>query len=126
MAAAMMGCVEQPIPKAAIGNPPSTTPPVDKASPVPTEWPFEAPRDLAVISLTRIMNGTKPILYVVHDEDGDWQFLDGDDVSEEDAATVSLESVYKIDPTLKGIADLPPGWGAERDSNTKPWERFER
>ena len=40
------------------------------------EWPFESPRNLAVITLDRIMDGRNPILYVSHDEDdGGWQFL---------------------------------------------------
>ena len=91
-----------------------------------TEWPFKEPENCAVITLTRILDGSKPIMYVVHDEDGDWQFLDGDDVSEEDAKTVSLKQVVGLDSSLKSLADLPTGWIAERRSSDKPWERSKR
>src|SRR5262245_61945069 len=59
--------------------------PLPMRFPMSDQWPFRDAQNLAVISVTRITKGAKPILYVVHDEDGDWQFLDGDDVSEEDA-----------------------------------------
>ena len=91
-----------------------------------TEWSFKEPENCAVITLTRILDGSKPILYVVHDEDGDWQFLDGGDVSEEDAKTVSLKRVVGLDPSLKGLADLPAGWMAERKSPDQSWERSQR
>jgi hypothetical protein len=63
---------------------------------------------------------------VVTNEDGDWQFLDGDDVSEEDAKTVSLKRIVGLDPSVKSLADLPIGWAAERRSPDQPWERSQR
>ncbi len=109
------------------------TPPITEAKPkdvestmVKDQWPFDDAENTAVITLTRIMNGSQPILYVVHDEDGDWQFLDGGDVSEEDAATVSLKNIANHDPSVKLLADLPAGWAAERDAVGKEWQRFQR
>lgn len=93
---------------------------------MPDAWPFQQSEDLAVITLHRIVDGSQSILYVVHDEDGDWQFLDGGDVSEEDAAIVSLKQIVQLEASLKTLADLPPGWAAERASAAQPWERFER
>ena len=90
------------------------------------EWPFQDAENTAVITLTRIIDGSQPILYVVHDEDGDWQFLDGGDVSEEDAATVSLRNVCARDPSIKSLADLPVGWTAERATVDQEWQRFQR
>lgn len=88
-------------------------------------WPFDIP-SLAVITLSRITDGSHSILYVVHDEDGDWQFLDGADVTEEDAAMASIKNVIDRDPTIRELADLPPGWAAERDAVGDAWRRFER
>lgn len=90
------------------------------------QWPFRDAENLAVISVTRITDGTKPILYVVHDEDGDWQFLDGDDVSEEDATVVGLKRIVDLDPSIKLLADLPLGWAAERKSAKDEWQRYQR
>ncbi len=100
--------------------------PQDEVTSMTDQWPFQDATNTAVITLRRIMDGSKPILYVVHDEEGDWQFLDGGDVSEEDANLVSLESITELDPTVNALADLPTGWAAERTAADKSWERFKR
>ena len=89
------------------------------------DWPFSDPKNLAVITIDRIVDGRKPILYVSHDaDDGGWQLLDGGSVSETDARIVSLLSMVERDPTLLELADLPHGWAAERDGVDKPWRRI--
>jgi hypothetical protein len=86
------------------------------------EWPFDQARNCAVITLKRIIAGNRPILRVTHDlEDHGWQFLDGDDVEESDAAVVGLAEIVALDPSLLEVADLPPGWCAWRSSPTAPW-----
>jgi len=98
--------------------------PMEDARNTTDEWPFESPRNLAVITLDRIMDGRNPILYVSHDEDdGGWQFLDGGDVSSENAMVVGLSEVAAHDPTICQLADLPVGWYAFRESSEKPWQR---
>jgi hypothetical protein len=90
---------------------------------MPEHWPFEDPENLAVITLKRILAKERPILLVSHDEDGDWQFLDGQDVSEEDAAVVSLRKITMLDPGIIELADLPLGWRATRGSPNGLWAR---
>jgi len=64
-----------------------------------------------IITLDRIVDGRRPILFVSHDvDDGGWQFLDGDGVTEKDARVVSLQELVERDPTLRELADLPVGW----------------
>ena len=88
-------------------------------------WPFADDKNAATITLQRIMDGSEPVLYVVHDEeDGTWQFLDGNEVSESDAVVVSLSNVVEVDPSLQELADLPRGWRAQRDSPQSLWQRF--
>lgn len=89
-----------------------------------TEWRFEEPKNLAVFTTTSILNGTKPILYVFHQaEDGGWQFMDGDEPHIENAAIVSLQSMFHRDPSLGALADLPYGWQAWRDAPDATWHR---
>jgi hypothetical protein len=91
------------------------------------EWPFDQPRNCAVITLKRIIAGDRPILMVTHDlDDHGWQFLDGGDVDESDAAVVGLAGMVARDPSLLELADLPPGWCAWRASPTDPWRREQR
>ena len=88
-----------------------------------TDWIFDEPPNLAVITLKRILNEDKSVLHVIHDEDGDWQFLDGQFVAEEDAMVVGLGNMLKFDPTLAELADLPKGWLAERSVVDGDWQR---
>jgi hypothetical protein len=87
-------------------------------------WPFDNPRNAAVVTLKSIVFGDKPILYVAHDaDDGGWQFLDGSPVSKENALVVSLEEITRIDQSVLGLADLPPGWYATRSAANAQWQR---
>lgn len=84
----------------------------------------ESPNTM-VITLNEILDGTKPILYVTHDEeDGMWQFLDGSNELDADKARiVTLEEILKIDKTLSLLSDLPLGWMAERVNKESLWNR---
>lgn len=87
-------------------------------------WPFDDPPETAVITLGRIVRGESPLRLVTHDEDdGGWQFLDGEHVFEEDAAVVSLGGMVRSDPSLRALADLPRGWYAWRPAPDGPWAR---
>jgi hypothetical protein len=63
-------------------------------------------------------------LYVLHDNEGDWQFYTGEDVSEADARVVGLGNIIKRDPTIADLAELPIGWIATRKSKNDDWQRF--
>lgn len=64
-----------------------------------------------------------PILLVLHEEDGAWQFLDGGTVSD-DALVLHVSHVFDKHPDLLHLTDLPEGWAAERDSETDEWRRY--
>jgi hypothetical protein len=79
-----------------------------------------------VAYLTRDVYGReKPILLVVHEEDGDWQFLDGEPY-DEDAEGVAVHVVHLFEerPDLRMLSDMPRGWAAERASEDGEWERY--
>ena len=89
---------------------------------MPDRWPFADPRSLAVVSLKRIFKEGRPVLYVLHDHEGGWQFLDGDDVTEDDANIIDLDVIVEHDPTLIEVATLPHGFFAYRESVDAPWQ----
>jgi hypothetical protein len=89
--------------------------------PMPADWPFSDPEDLAVFTLKRIVQGESPILRVTHDEeDGGWQFLDDGEVAVEGASIVSLRQMTCIDSGILELSDLPLGWVAERPGPGEP------
>ncbi|MCE1182070.1 MAG: hypothetical protein LWW81_07165, partial [Rhodocyclales bacterium] len=62
-------------------------------------WPFDQPRNSAVITQKQVVTGKAPILQVTHDaDDHGWQFLNPNiEVIESNATVVSLEQITKLD-----------------------------
>ena len=73
-------------------------------------WP-DAP-DRKVFVSKRITDEGYALTYVVHDRDGDWQFLDGATVSKGDVVVAHLGDMASRFPTANGLGDLPVGWHA--------------
>lgn len=88
------------------------------------DWPFDQPRNCAVITLRQIADGSEPILRVTHDKDDHgWQFLGRGGAREEDASVVALSGIVALDASVLGVADIPPGWRAWRTSPEDNWMR---
>jgi hypothetical protein len=86
-------------------------------------WAFDDSPNTASITTRQVLQGA-PILLVTHDaDDGSWQFLCGTTDDPADARVVGLGDMYKRDPTLAALADLPEGWQASRASAALPWQR---
>jgi hypothetical protein len=80
-----------------------------------SQWPFEAPRNVACFASRHVFCG-ESIHAVYHDwDDGSWQFHPDREPVDGDCILVCLESVFRLDPTIGELADLPEGWRAERD-----------
>ena len=90
----------------------------------PSTWAFDAPRNLAVVTVRQAMDGSVPILLVARDaEEGGWQFLTGLAFDVGDGMLVSLEEVVNVDPSVQELADLRPGEEATRADIRAPWQR---
>jgi hypothetical protein len=86
-------------------------------------WPFDQGVNVAAFTLRRIIVGGGPILYVCHDlEDDGWQFLDGMNMTMEDAMLVSMGEIVKYDWTVTEIASMLPGYSARRKAVGGLWE----
>ena len=87
------------------------------------DWPFDQPPNAAAITLRAVLDGA-PILLVSHDADDDgWQFLDGSAVDIDNAALISMAEAVALDPSIREVADLRPGWTAWRSAPGAPWQR---
>lgn len=88
------------------------------------KFQFSEEPNTAVITTRAILDKQKDILVVFHDEDdGMWEFLDGEDIDEKDARIVSISEIYEIDHTIGLLHDLPLGWIAYRESRDKEWTK---
>jgi hypothetical protein len=82
---------------------------------------FES-KNTGVFTTKQHIKEGKPILRVVHDFDGDWQFLTGEP-SDENAVLVALKCMIENDETLNGVFDLDYGEMAERKGVNDKWTR---
>jgi hypothetical protein len=83
---------------------------------------FREPKNLATFTTTQWLELQKPILRVIHDHDGDWQFLTGDQM-QEDIKIVALEQLVLRDKTLNDVFNLGYGEAADRDFIGGKWTR---
>ncbi len=79
------------------------------------------PENCVVLTLKQILDRTTPVLYVAHDQDGEWQFLSDVDAAEKDAAMVGLHDMIALDPSVLSAAKIPAGWVAWRNTPDDEW-----
>lgn len=85
-------------------------------------WPFDQPRNCATVFSKSVLDRSRPILHVSHDEDDHgWQFLDGVSEELEDVVLAGLGHVLEIDPAVVELAGMEPGFHASRTAVTEPW-----
>ena len=88
-------------------------------------WPFDQAPNVAAITSTHITNDRCPILLVTHyEDDHSWGFQSGKPVAMANAQVVRMDEVIRLDATLFEIADLLPGWSAERKTVGGEWRRY--
>ena len=86
---------------------------------------FSEAENTACFTCKQVMHDGADILYVTHDEDdGGWQFLSGDELTEEDAMVVSMRNIVDRDPSVNALHDMPEGVGATRDKIDLAWKSF--
>ena len=81
---------------------------------------------MVAITTRQVIKDGLPILNVEHYLDHhSWAFVCGTTDRTEDGRVISMGTALKFDPTLRGIADLPPGWAAGREAVGAAWHRYE-
>jgi hypothetical protein len=87
---------------------------------VTTSWPFADSPTTAVITLRQIIEQGHTIRYVSHDQDdGAWQFLNGEDINTDDARVVALREYSSAIRRLQNwpICHLAAMLGAAQQPN---------
>ena len=79
---------------------------------------------MAAITSTHITRRGLPVLQVTHyEDDHSWGFQSGLAMTTEDGQVVAMREILEMDPTVAEVADLPPGWSAERRTVGGEWKR---
>jgi len=86
-----------------------------------TDFKFYEERNLGVFTTKQAFEG-QAILYVFHNEDGDWQFHTSKYPKLGDSKLVCLEHITQLDPSVNEIYHLPYGWRAWRENREAKWQ----
>jgi hypothetical protein len=90
----------------------------------PVAWPFDQTRNTACISTRPVFDQGHPILFAQHfEDDHSWVFGCGATKASESAMVVAMGEVFRRDPSIVLVSDLPPGWIAQRQDIDSPWIR---
>ena len=89
-----------------------------------SDFKFREERNSAVFTTRQVLEGL-PILRVVHDADGSWQFLCDTPYDEADLKIVALEEIVKRDPTVNELFQLNYSWHALREAIGEEWQTEE-
>ncbi len=109
-------------------QPPSWRTPCERsgALAVRPDWPFPVPGDYEVLTTWQVIEEHAPILVVtrVPAQGGDdWLFSTHERAALADLRQIHLVHLVTLRPTLRDLADLPPGWRAVRATPLDPWQR---
>jgi hypothetical protein len=86
-------------------------------------WPFDQEPKTTTLTTRQVLHEGFPILNIVHySDDHSWAFTCGTTDDTDDGLIVCLSHILERDPR---IADLPPGWVAERSEVGGEWERWQ-
>lgn len=81
------------------------------------------PLDPIVIATQAVVSRQKPVLRVLHEEGpGGWQLYDGGRLTGKPVVLPKTEALT-LDPSLRGVIDLPVGWEATRKFQSDTWAR---
>lgn len=91
-------------------------------------WAFDVPADFMVVTTTYVTQDALPILQVIREQDEEdgsdvWQFHCGNgDYDPGVLQLVRLDTILKLAPELRELAQLPVGAIATRAAAGAPWE----
>jgi hypothetical protein len=88
------------------------------------DFKFREERNVAVFTTHQVLEGL-PILRVIHEANGDWQFLCDTTYEIADLKIVALEELVKRDPTLNNLFQLNYGRQAQRIDEAADWQEEE-
>lgn len=84
-------------------------------------WKFSEPPSKIVVTQRVVVQKKQPILYVIHDNEGEWQFLADERTQLDPVVQLSIRDLIAIDSTIADVAYLKKGWKAWRTDKTSPW-----
>lgn len=85
------------------------------------DFKFYEERNVAVFTTSDVIKGAS-ILYVYHNDDGEWQFHSSDSPDINDAKIVCFDDITALDPSINELHHLDYGQSAWRETPDSDWQ----
>jgi hypothetical protein len=90
------------------------------------KWVFSDPPSTIAITQRLVVEKKEPVLFVLHDQDGEWQFLANAKQEEfvhqvDQIFEMTLNDLVALDSSLTQVAKLQKGWKATRVDSKSTW-----
>ena len=83
---------------------------------------MEVNLDIGIITTKYVMSNQSPVMWIIHDEDGDWQFIGQEEISPSDAMVVSLGRLLEKHQEVETVVrELLSGHQAKREGLNSIW-----
>ena len=87
------------------------------------DWPFDCAVDEAVVTTKFVVNGERPIVEVLHWQDGGWQFMcNSTDDADKDGVVVCMGCLFQKYPWISNFKGLKKGYMAYFDNQSNLWQ----
>jgi hypothetical protein len=81
-------------------------------------------KNQSAITTKGITYNSQEIKRVIYDEDGDWQFLSGEDIDENDAVVLSIGEILILDSSLLDLPEVEENDILIRNSKNSTWQKL--
>lgn len=86
------------------------------------DWPFDCDINTCAVTTKFVYERSKPIVQVLHYDDGEWQFMCNTTNDPDDGMVICMGCFVQKFPEIAELATLPLGFDAYREDVNQPWE----
>ena len=86
------------------------------------DWPFDCDINTCAVTTKFVYDRSKPIVQVLHYDDGEWQFMCNTTDDPNDGMVICMGCFVQKFPEITELATLPLGFDAYREDVNQPWE----
>ncbi|MDP2487682.1 hypothetical protein [Pseudoalteromonas marina] len=86
------------------------------------DWPFDCDINTCAVTTKFVYDRSKPIVQVLHYDDGEWQFMCNTTNDPDDGMVICMGCFVQKFPEITELATLPLGFDAYREDVNQSWE----
>ena len=87
------------------------------------KFPFAEPPNTYIFTCEHVLDNTADICRVLHEEDGDWQFLcKANKHTLAESRVIRFKEILDFDFSVSELSNMPSNYMAERKDKTHSWE----